>query len=132
MKQEIADNIYELINRIDFNKIYEIKGIDITINISPLELADKYFNLSFQNNLKHCDEFLREKLNIPYNKTITFIQIIDENNQRELNYIYYDNLINFNLSLCNEILPEDSIHLILLLKIVLKTHLKISIILMKI
>ena len=104
-KEEITSNISELIDRIDIDKKYEIKGNNFTINISPLNST--FFNSSNYYNLTKCDEILRNKYNISFSKPVIYMQINDDENLTELNYAYDENKVSLNLSLCNETISED-------------------------
>ena len=100
--EEFNNNKLELINRTNGNisKKYEIKGKDLTINISPLKSAS--FNTSFDYNMSRCDEILRKIFNISSQSSITLMQI-NKGNIIELYYAYDGNINFLNLSFCDEI-----------------------------
>ena len=105
-KDELLENLDDLINNITIGQKYKITGDDFTLIIKPT-------NSTFLENTTHvnftkCENILRKELNISPSRIITFLQLeIDNKNDKSLvnkvEYQAYDDNKNIlNLSLCND------------------------------
>ena len=105
-KEEIVQNIKEIINIIEIGKDYKLNGEDFTLIIKPT-------NSSFLQNTTHvdfikCEEILRNTLNISSDRILTFLQmeINNKNNKSLINQLEYqvydDNKNILDLSICND------------------------------
>ena len=111
-KEEVINNISEIMSDKEIGKTYEIKGDDFTIIIKPT-------NSPRLPNTTHvefdaCEKIIRKEYNISNESIITFFQLeIDDENENalynQIKYtVYDDELKEINLSLCNDI--ETQIH----------------------
>jgi len=111
-KEEIINNISEIMSDKEIGKTYEINGDDFTIIIKPT-------NSPRLPNTTHvefdaCEQRIRKEYNISNETIITFFQIeIDNENDNalynQIKYtIYDDELKEIDLSLCNDI--DTQIH----------------------
>ncbi len=111
-KDEIIDNIPEIINSIDSRETYEIKGDDYTLIIRPINAS--HLSNSTYINFKKCEDLLRYTLNISSSRIITFLQMeINNNNENSLvnkveYQVYDDNKTLLDLSICKDIDIEIS------------------------
>ena len=106
-KEDIVNNITELIESIGIGKYYEIKGEDFTITIKPTNAS--YSPNSTHIDFKECEDALRNFSNIPSSKLLTIFQMELDNkddtslvNQVEYQ-IYDDNKKLLDLSICENI-----------------------------
>ena len=105
-EEMIRNNINEIIEDYDNNKIYEIFGNDYSIKLSPIGI-NKYKNISTFINFFSCENKLR---NI-YNKsedsilTVFLLEIFKNNNNSLINQVEYAIFDEFNnmmdLSICS-------------------------------
>ena len=105
-KEDLIKNISELIENIEVDQIYEIKGDDYNIKISPTNAT--YLSSISHVNFTKCEEILRDKNNISSSRYITFMQmeINNTNSKTLINKVEYqaydDNKKQLNLSLCKD------------------------------
>jgi hypothetical protein len=106
-KEEIFNNIENVLTDKQVGVNYEIKGEDFTIIIKPT-------NSTPLPNTTHvefdeCEKIIRKDYNISNSSIITFLQIEMENNDKSSLYnqikyfIYDDNMQELDLSLCSEL-----------------------------
>ena len=112
-KDEVIDNINDIIDKIDKNKNYIIEGKDYTTKITPIDYSDpdantntELFSPSTYANFSNCESILRGYNNLLSPKKITFVQIeinntIDDILVNQIEYKAYDNKTELNLSLCD-------------------------------
>ena len=111
-KEQIIENIEEIISDKEIGKDYEIKGEDYNIIIKPTNSSS--FENSTKVDFEECEKALREKYDIPDSSIITFFQIEIKNNDEnslyyQIKYFTYDDNKNIlDLSICSEI--ETQIH----------------------
>ena len=103
------DLLYDIINKIDIYKKYNIIGKDIIIHINPFN--ETYFTSTFENfNLNQCDEIIKQKYVLSSSSKITNYIEIKSNNinnlrllEETMQYLVYDDKKTFfNFSLCIE------------------------------
>ena len=105
-KEELLQNLTDLVNDITIGRKYTIKGEDFTLIIKPTNSS--FLESSTHVNFLKCENTLREILNISTSRIITFLQLeIDNNNDKSIiNQVEYqaydDNKTLLNLSLCND------------------------------
>ena len=111
-KEEIINDIDNVIKDKQIGVNYEIKGEDFTIIIKPT-------NSTPLPNTTHvefdeCEQIIRQKYNISNSSIITFLQVEMENNDHNSLYnqikyfVYNDQMKELDLSLCEEV--ETKIH----------------------
>ena len=105
-KEDIIDNIPQIINYIEIGENYEIKGEDYTIIIRPIN-ATHSANSTYIN-FKECEKLLRDVLNISSSRIITFLQMEITNKDKSLvnqveYQVYDDKKTLLNLSICKDI-----------------------------
>ena len=71
-KEEIVQDLNEIMNSIEIGKIYEINGEDFTVLIKPTNSS--YLESTTHINFIQCEEKLRKKLNISNSRILTFLQ----------------------------------------------------------
>ena len=106
-EEMIRNNVNEIIEDYDYNKIYEIFGNDYRIKLCPIGI-NKYKNISTFINFFSCENKLR---NI-YNKsedsilTVFLLEIFKNNNNSLINQVEYAIFDEFNnmmdLSICSK------------------------------
>ena len=107
------ENIFDILDRIDINKIYKIYAKDYVAQITPIDYSDhgrntntEIFAPSSYVNFSECEKKLRDFHKILSPRKITFIQIELNNTNddilvNQLEYqAYDDNHTILNLSLC--------------------------------
>ena len=105
-KEEIIDNLGEVIDECALGKIYEIFGNDYEIKISPINIK-KYKNISTYIEFLSCEEKLRNYYHISKNTILTVFQIeINKKNDKSLTnqveYTVFDAKKNrLDLSICS-------------------------------
>ena len=72
-KEEIVQNINEILSLIEKGNIYEITGEDFTVLIKPTNST--YLESTTHINFVQCEEKLRKTLNIPKSQILTFFQL---------------------------------------------------------
>ena len=111
-KEEIINNITNIINDKVIGKNYEIKGEDFTIIIKPTNSTS--FPNSTHVDFEECELLLRNHYNISNSSIITFFQIEVNNNDKtalynQIKYFTYDDKKQeLDLSLCEDI--DTQIH----------------------
>ena len=114
-KNDILDNLQEVVKRIDENKTYKIIGKDFIAQVVPIDYLDEnntnnnneIFSSSSHTNFTDCEIILRRHYNIYSPKKLTFIQVELNNTNddilvNQIEYqVYDDNQTLLNLSLCN-------------------------------
>ena len=104
-KEDLLNNLDEVMEDYDLDKIYEIFGSDYNIKISPIN-SREYKNLSTYINFANCENVLRIKNNIPPSSTLTVYQIeIDYPFEQSLNKrieyaVFNENKTRLDLSVC--------------------------------
>ena len=106
-KEEMENNLDELIKIIELGKIYLIYGDNYNITVNPIknlpEFQSTYVNLSL------CEEILREKYKLSHEEILTLLQIeIDKMNEKcltnKLEYaIYNQKKEELGLSYCKHL-----------------------------
>ena len=105
-KEQIKDNINEIMENYETGKIYEIFGDDYNVKISPIN-NNNYKNISTYIDFLYCENKLRDYYNISKNDILTVLQIeINKNNENSLinqvEYAIFDiNKKRLNLSICS-------------------------------
>ena len=105
-KEEIINNLGEVIDECALGKIYEIFGNDYEIKISPINIK-KYKNISTYIEFLSCEEKLRNYYHISKNSILTVFQIeINKKNDKSLTdqveYTVFDeNKHKLDLSICS-------------------------------
>ena len=106
-KEEIKNDIDEVIKDYEIGKIYELYGNDYDIKISPINVKD-YKNISTYIEFSICEDILRKYFNISSNEILSIFQIeIYKNNSNSLiNQVEYtvfnENRKQLDLSLCSK------------------------------
>ena len=104
-KEDLLNNIDEVMKNYTFDKIYEIFGNDYNIKISPIN-AREYQNISTYINFANCENILRIKNNVSSSSTLTVYQIeIDYPFEQSLNKrieyaVFNENKTRLDLSVC--------------------------------
>jgi len=111
-KEEVINNITDIIKDKEIGKNYIIKGEDFTIIIKPTNSTNPENSTYIE--FDQCEKILREKYNISNSSIITFFQMEIDNKDETVLYnqikyfTYDDKKQELNLSLCNNI--ETKIH----------------------
>ena len=106
-KEDMVNNITELINSIEIGNYYEIEGSDFTLTIKPTNAS--YSPNSTHINFKECEDALRKFSNIPSSQLLTVFQMELDNNDdqslvNQVEYqIYDENKKLLDLSICDDI-----------------------------
>ena len=106
-KEDISYNLDNLIKDVEVGKIYEIKGDDYGVKISPINFKD-YEGSSTYINFLECENTLRLKNNIPQDSILTVVQIeiykYDEKSlTNQVEYaVYNDQKRKLDLSVCDK------------------------------
>ena len=104
-KEELLNNIEEVMENYKLDKIYEIFGNDYNIKISPIN-AREYQSISTYINFANCENILRKENNISSSSTLTVYQIeIDSPFEQSLNKrieyaVFNENKTRLDLSVC--------------------------------
>ena len=104
-KDEILNELPEIINKIEIGKEYTINGEDFILVIKPTNTS--YYGNTTYVNLSQCENILRNSSNISLSSILTILQIeIKNNNEKsltnKLEYEVIDDKKNIlNLSKCN-------------------------------
>ena len=106
-KEELEENIEEVINVIEIGKNYEIKGEDYEMKIHPIDtdLGENKTNVDFSE----CESILRKKYNISDDQILTTLQIeiqskLENSLTNKVEYAVYDeNKNKLDLSCCDKI-----------------------------
>ena len=106
-KEEIINNITDIISDKEIGKNYEIKGDDFTIIMRPTN--SKYFSNSNIVDFDECEIILRNHYNISNSSIITFFQMEIYNDDKnalynQIKYFTYDEKKQeLDLTLCKDI-----------------------------
>ena len=106
-KENIVNNIENIISNVEIGKQYEIEGDDYYIKIYPINT--KFNENSTYVNLSECESLLRKTYPELKNETLTTFQIeITSNNEQSLTNkveyaIFCDNKTKLDLSICDEV-----------------------------
>ena len=104
-KEELQENLNELMKIIEIGKKYEINGDDYNVTITPINDTFK----STYVDLTICEQILRKEYNISSNDILTILQIeIDKMNEKALTSqveyaIYNDKKEKLDLSFCKDV-----------------------------
>ena len=104
-KEEISNNLDEIIRDVDIGKVYDLKGNDFEIKISPINFNEYKYSSTYINFLE-CENTLRRKNNLPPESILTVIQMEiykfdDKSLTEQIEYaIYNDKKIKLDLSVC--------------------------------
>ena len=104
-KEEISNNLDEIIRDVDIGKVYDLKGIDFEIKINPINFNEYKYSSTYINFLE-CENTLRRKNNLPPESILTVIQMEiykfdDKSLTEQIEYaIYNDKKIKLDLSVC--------------------------------
>ena len=109
-KEEILNNIGNILTQIKTGVYYEMKGEDFTMIIKPTNTTP----LSNKTHVEfdECEYILRQKYNISNSSIITFLQIeINNDNENSLYnqikyFLYDDQKRELDLSICNDITTQ--------------------------
>ena len=106
-KEELLENISEIVEFIEIGKNYKITGKDFDLYVFPTNNSN--FLSSTKINFSECESKIRQYYNISSSKIITFFQLeITNNNSQSLinkvEYKAYNNeKVMIDLSICNDI-----------------------------
>ena len=107
-KEEIANNLPDIINAIEIGKKYEINGKDYNISISPVDIINS-FQTSFISEFSICEQILRKNYNMSEEEIITILQVeINKANEQilinQIEYeLYNEEKKKLDLSLCKDV-----------------------------
>ena len=105
-KDNIIQNLTELIDNIAIGRNYKYIGEDYNIVIKPTNAS--YLETETHVNFTQCEKTLRKVLNISESRILTFLQMeIDNKNEKSLvnkveYQVYDDNKNLLDLSICND------------------------------
>jgi rRNA processing protein Gar1 len=81
-KEEIIDNINEVMKDYDIGKVYEIFGDEYNIKISPIN-TNSYKNISTYIDFSNCENILRTSNKLSNSSILTVYQLeIDNKNEQ--------------------------------------------------
>ena len=106
-KEDIENNLDEIINSIEIGKKYEIIGDDYNIRISPVNLIDSFNSTYVEFSI--CEQILRKQYKIPETEVLTILQIeIDKLKENSLTNqveyeIYNEKKEKLDLSYCKNV-----------------------------
>ena len=104
-KEEIVENLDEIMDRIIIGRNFEISGDDYVIEIKPINSS--YYENSTHINFSQCEIILRKENNISSEEILTFLQMEITNNKDEslvnqVEYqVYKKDKTSLDLSICN-------------------------------
>ena len=104
-KNEVIDNISNILNKTEIGENYEINGKDFNLIIKPTNSTSS--KNSTHVNFQNCEDILRSHYNISNSTILTFIQLETKNNDENslinsIEYeVYDDNKNLLNLSVYN-------------------------------
>jgi len=110
-KEEIIENLNEVMKDYDIWKIYEIFGDDYNIKISPIN-SNLYKNISTYIDFSNCENILRDSYGLSPSSILTVYQLeIDNTNEQSLinnvEYAVFDeNKRKLDLSVCKDEIIE--------------------------
>ena len=106
-KEDIQNNLDNIIKIIEIGNKYEINGDDYNILISPVNVIDTFKTSYVEFSI--CEQILRKQLNISQEKILTILQIeIERKNEKcltnQIEYeIYDEQKKKLNLSYCKDV-----------------------------
>ena len=106
-KEEVENDLDEIMKTISIGKKYEITGNDYNITITPINCRDS-FKSAFVD-FSFCEEILRKEYNMSEEEILTILQIeIDKMDDKALTNqieyeVYNEKMIKLNLSYCNNV-----------------------------
>ena len=106
-KEELEDNLKEIMDVIEIGKKYEINGNDYNLTITPIN--DLNTVKSTYIDFSDCEEILRKECHIPPEEILTILQIeIDKMNENALTNqveyaVYNKNKEKLKLSYCKDV-----------------------------
>ena len=106
-KEEIKENMKEIIDKHDIGKIYEIYGYDYNVKISPINM-NEHKNIFTYIDFSTCEDKLRSHYELSENDILTVFQMeINNTNEYSLTnkveYVVYNEKKHLlNLSVCSE------------------------------
>ena len=106
-KEDLSNNLDQLMNDVKIGSVYEIQGKDYEVKISPINFKDFEGSSTYINFLE-CENTLREKNNLPQDSILTVIQIeiykYDEKSlTNKLEYaVYNEEKTKLDLSVCDK------------------------------
>ena len=104
-KEELLNNLDEVMKDYEICKIYEIFGNDYNVKISPIN-SMMYKNISTYINFSNCENILRRENNLSISSVITVYQIeidypYDQTLNKKIEYaVFNENKKRLNLSVC--------------------------------
>ena len=109
-KEEIIDNLNEVMKDYDIGKIYEIFGDDYNIKISPIN-SNLYKNISTYIDFSNCEKILRTSSGLSSSiLTVYQLEIYNTNEQSLINDVEYavfdENKRQISLSVCKDEIIE--------------------------
>ena len=106
-KEDLVNNLDDLMQDIEIGKVYEIKANDYEVKISPINFKD-YEDSSTYINFLNCEKSLREQNDLPPDSILTVIQIEiykydDKSLTNQVEYaVFNDKKTKLNLSACEK------------------------------
>ena len=106
-KEELEENLDEIMSLIEIGNKYKIKGDDYNITISPINNHDSF--KSAYVDISICERILRKEYHINSSEILTILQIeINKMNENSLTNkieyaIYNENKEDLNLSFCKDV-----------------------------
>jgi len=107
-KEEVENNLDDIMKVIEIGKKYEIIGNDYNISISPVDTISS-FQTSFISEYSICEQILRKYYNMSEEEIITILQVeINRANEQiltnQIEYEFYDEeKKKLDLSLCKDV-----------------------------
>ena len=104
-KEELINNLDEVMENYNISKIYEIFGNDYNIKISPINSID-YKNISTYINFANCENILRKENNLSESSILTVLQIeidssYDQSLYKRVEYaVFNESKKRLDLSVC--------------------------------
>ena len=106
-KEEIQDNLKDILDVVDVGNNYQIRGNDFSLKIKPTNST--IFDNSTHVEFNECEKILRNHYNISNSSIITFFQFEFDNDDSQ-SYIkqveyqtYNDEMVILDLSLCKDV-----------------------------
>ena len=107
-KEEVENDLDDIMKVIEIGKKYEIIGNDYNISISPVDIISS-FQTSFISEFSICEQILRKKFNMSEEEIITILQVeINRANDQiltnQIEYeLYNEEKKKLDLSLCKDV-----------------------------
>ena len=111
----VTENLNKIIEEINEGEVYEIKGDNYIIKISPINFYDFKETSSFINFLE-CESALRKKNGLSIQDILTVIMIEIEKNEinaltNQIEYAIFYNKKRLDLSICNSMKIQINYHI---------------------